>query len=242
MRLDEDALDGVLQRRRLALATPLPMPARAVPVPRKPLPWGAIGVVLAAGLVLLLVTGLGSALLANQFSKVEPAPDLGAALGQGSVAAAEAPPNSVDPVDAPLAVAAVEGKPSADAPDDDAVADVEISAKSTPPSAPTSPPEIAIAFDLNGWIAPDVQVPQSLRGCRTIRVSGHTCTLGDPDVNALIAQARAETVAARLVAAGIPESSIDIVAVGAVDPIASNATAAGRARNRRVEVRCQESP
>ena len=47
---------------------------------------------------------------------------------------------------------------------------------------------------------------------------------------------RALTVTRALVAQGVPASSVFAAAFGAEQPVASNADAAGRARNRRVEI------
>lgn len=69
----------------------------------------------------------------------------------------------------------------------------------------------------------------------TIRVRGHTDAIGDPAVNRVIAKARAATVRAALVAAGVPVDAIETT--HCIDCyIASNATAAGRRANRRAEV------
>lgn len=69
----------------------------------------------------------------------------------------------------------------------------------------------------------------------TIRVRGHTDAIGDPAVNRVIAKARAATVRAALVAAGVPADAIETT--HCIDCyIASNATAAGRRANRRAEV------
>lgn len=69
----------------------------------------------------------------------------------------------------------------------------------------------------------------------TIRVRGHTDAIGDPVVNRVIAKARAATVRAALVAAGVPVDAIETT--HCIDCyIASNATAAGRRANRRAEV------
>jgi chemotaxis protein MotB len=54
--------------------------------------------------------------------------------------------------------------------------------------------------------------------------------------NLALSQARASYVAQRLVADGVPAGIIMTNGFGDADPIASNATAEGRAKNRRVEI------
>jgi chemotaxis protein MotB len=75
---------------------------------------------------------------------------------------------------------------------------------------------------------------------RQIDVVGHTDS--DPikkskwKDNLELSAQRALTVLRYLVARGIPEKEIRAVGCGATRPIASNATASGKARNRRVEI------
>lgn len=70
----------------------------------------------------------------------------------------------------------------------------------------------------------------------TIRIEGHTDNAGGPQKSLALSRQRAEAIKNYLRAAGIPGSRIQAVGLGAEQPIASNATAAGRARNNRVEV------
>lgn len=69
-----------------------------------------------------------------------------------------------------------------------------------------------------------------------VRIDGHTDSQGAADANLKLSQRRADAVRDALVAAGVPRSSIQAAGHGAAQPVADNATAAGRARNRRVEV------
>ena len=52
----------------------------------------------------------------------------------------------------------------------------------------------------------------------------------------VLSQRRADAVADTLAAAGIPRSRVIAVGYGPDSPVATNATAAGRQQNRRVEV------
>lgn len=69
-----------------------------------------------------------------------------------------------------------------------------------------------------------------------IRIEGHTDATGSPNANLVLSQRRADAVRDALIAAGVEAGRIDAVGVGAERPVASNATADGRARNRRVDV------
>ncbi len=71
---------------------------------------------------------------------------------------------------------------------------------------------------------------------RDIRVEGHTDSRGSVETNQLLSQRRAEAVMAELVAHNVPAARITAVGLGASRPVADNATAEGRANNRRVEV------
>jgi outer membrane protein OmpA-like peptidoglycan-associated protein len=70
----------------------------------------------------------------------------------------------------------------------------------------------------------------------TVNVVGHTDDTGVPDYNDRLALARANTVSAYLGTRGISMGSIKTSGQGASQPIASNASQAGRQLNRRVDV------
>lgn len=74
-------------------------------------------------------------------------------------------------------------------------------------------------------------------GGKRVSVVGHTDASGDRATNILLSQARAEAVRTYLTRVGIPAGSINTTGVGPDQPIASNATPDGRARNRRIEFR-----
>jgi len=69
-----------------------------------------------------------------------------------------------------------------------------------------------------------------------IEVRGYTDSIGSDQVNLRLSQARAESVAEYLVGKGIDRARVTPIGMGEADPIADNTTAAGRAKNRRVEI------
>ena len=68
-------------------------------------------------------------------------------------------------------------------------------------------------------------------------ISGHTDNRGSADLNETLSGARAAAVMEALVKKGVPEVRLRAKGYGLTLPLASNQTDAGRARNRRVEVR-----
>ncbi len=73
-----------------------------------------------------------------------------------------------------------------------------------------------------------------------IEVAGHTDADGDADYNQGLSQRRAETVRGYLIGKGVDADRITARGYGEAEPIASNATSAGKAQNRRVELRIQD--
>jgi outer membrane protein OmpA-like peptidoglycan-associated protein len=69
-----------------------------------------------------------------------------------------------------------------------------------------------------------------------IQVIGHTDSTGSEAYNMDLSQRRASSVANILSYSGVPSSRIQTIGKGKTQPIASNATEAGRAQNRRVEI------
>jgi OOP family OmpA-OmpF porin len=67
-----------------------------------------------------------------------------------------------------------------------------------------------------------------------IRVEGHTDNVGTPAANLKLSQARAAAVVGWLTANGIDASRLTSAGLGDTQPIDSNATDAGKAKNRRV--------
>ncbi len=70
-----------------------------------------------------------------------------------------------------------------------------------------------------------------------IEVVGHTDSIGTDAVNDRLSKERAESVASYLGAQGVQRARIETLGAGKRYPIASNDTEAGRAQNRRVEIR-----
>ena len=71
---------------------------------------------------------------------------------------------------------------------------------------------------------------------KPIRIEGHTDSRGNADANQLLSQRRAEAVRDALVAAGVEAGRISAIGLGEAQPVASNDSEEGRAKNRRVEV------
>ena len=71
----------------------------------------------------------------------------------------------------------------------------------------------------------------------TILVSGHTDSTGSADYNLNLSRSRANSVAAYLQGQGVKQSRFEVMGMGSSNPIASNSTAAGRAQNRRTEIK-----
>ncbi|MBI2375635.1 MAG: OmpA family protein [Deltaproteobacteria bacterium] len=69
-----------------------------------------------------------------------------------------------------------------------------------------------------------------------LRIEGHTDNVGNHDANVRLSTSRAEAVRAYLIGVGIDGSRLEASGHGPERPIDSNATTAGRARNRRIEL------
>ena len=69
-----------------------------------------------------------------------------------------------------------------------------------------------------------------------VRIEGHTDNVGSAKLNEALSLRRAESVAHQLSLAGMKPASIERRGLGFDKPIADNATAEGRAQNRRVVV------
>lgn len=75
---------------------------------------------------------------------------------------------------------------------------------------------------------------------KDITIEGHTDSTGSEEFNLQLSQARAETVRAQLITAGIDIGLIRAGGYGPLRPIAPNTTVLGRQQNRRVEIIVQE--
>ncbi len=69
-----------------------------------------------------------------------------------------------------------------------------------------------------------------------IKITGHTDSVGGARGNQQLSYLRAKSVMRYMVQEGVDQSRLKAVGMGEDDPVASNATAAGRAENRRVEM------
>jgi outer membrane protein OmpA-like peptidoglycan-associated protein len=75
-----------------------------------------------------------------------------------------------------------------------------------------------------------------------ITVDGYTDSQGDAPYNQALSQRRAESVRAYLVSRGVSADRVTAQGFGLTRPIADNASAEGRANNRRVEIVVQPAP
>lgn len=73
-----------------------------------------------------------------------------------------------------------------------------------------------------------------------VRVVGHTDSTGSDAINDPLSLRRAESVRNYLEDRGVSASRIEVAGRGAREPVASNDTAEGRAKNRRVEIFLRE--
>lgn len=119
-----------------------------------------------------------------------------------------------------------------------------------PPSTPEAPAPAPAGFVLEGilfesgraTIQPDslprlagVVEYMTYRTSARIRIAGHTDNVGNPRTNQTLSEQRARAVRDYLIAQGIDGGRIEAVGFGDQQPVASNDTEEGRARNRRIE-------
>src|SRR5579875_34891 len=69
-----------------------------------------------------------------------------------------------------------------------------------------------------------------------VNVDGYTDSIGSDAYNLKLSERRARTVADYMISQGIDRSRLTVRGFGKAHPVASNDTAEGRARNRRVEI------
>lgn len=82
------------------------------------------------------------------------------------------------------------------------------------------------------------EVAQALKDnaqIKKVRIEGHTDSVGDDAKNLKLSQNRANSVMSALIKRGVDPGRMEAVGFGETRPIASNATAAGKAENRRTE-------
>jgi OmpA-OmpF porin, OOP family len=74
-------------------------------------------------------------------------------------------------------------------------------------------------------------------GKQSIQIIGHTDSSGHPEANLILSQARADAVRRYLISRNVAAERLSAKGLGAAEPIASNTSPEGRARNRRIEFR-----
>ncbi len=72
-----------------------------------------------------------------------------------------------------------------------------------------------------------------------LTIEGHTDSTGSDALNKKLSQERAEAVRQYLISKGVGPDRLKVIAKGEAEPIADNRTAAGRARNRRIEFKLE---
>jgi outer membrane protein OmpA-like peptidoglycan-associated protein len=84
------------------------------------------------------------------------------------------------------------------------------------------------------------QFAQGLDNTVVVQVVGHTDSTGSDAINDPLSLRRAQTVRDYLVSRGVPAARLEVAGRGSHEPVADNATEAGRAKNRRVEIFLRE--
>jgi outer membrane protein OmpA-like peptidoglycan-associated protein len=74
-----------------------------------------------------------------------------------------------------------------------------------------------------------------------LTIHGYTDNTGSPAFNLSLSKARAETVRKYLVGAGVDASQLTAVGHGQQDPVAANSSGQGKAINRRVEFKLEDT-
>lgn len=101
-----------------------------------------------------------------------------------------------------------------------------------------------ISFDTNRYDIKPEFAPLLDRFARSLQenpntevlIVGHTDSTGNDAINNPLSRNRAEATRQYLISRGVAPHRIQIEGRGSYEPVASNATAEGRARNRRVEI------
>jgi OOP family OmpA-OmpF porin len=75
-----------------------------------------------------------------------------------------------------------------------------------------------------------------------IELQGHTDSVGADPYNVRLSQRRADSVREYLLAQGVSASQVVALGYGETQPISDNATADGRAQNRRVVMKVLRNP
>jgi outer membrane protein OmpA-like peptidoglycan-associated protein len=98
------------------------------------------------------------------------------------------------------------------------------------PSAESQVPTAAL-----GLLASAAAQIKQLPANTVLEIAGYTDNVGDPSANLTLSQQRAEAVRSELVRNGVAASMLVAKGYGDAKPIASNDSAEGRFRNRRIE-------
>ncbi|MCC5859122.1 MAG: OmpA family protein [Ectothiorhodospiraceae bacterium] len=77
---------------------------------------------------------------------------------------------------------------------------------------------------------------------RRVLIEGHTDSVGSAESNQRLSQRRADAVRSELIRRGVPRDRLSTSGMGEDRPVATNATAAGRQQNRRVEIVIEHTP
>jgi len=81
------------------------------------------------------------------------------------------------------------------------------------------------------------QVANRVKGSgESVRLEGHTDSAGPSDGNQRLGLSRAKIIKQNLVSKGVSSAKISVSSMGETQPVATNATSAGRALNRRTEL------
>jgi outer membrane protein OmpA-like peptidoglycan-associated protein len=100
-------------------------------------------------------------------------------------------------------------------------------------------------FDPGGWqLKPEThealdELVDHLKKNESLQllIQGHSDSRGPENLNQKLSEKRAEAVASYLVRSGVPSYRITTVGYGSTQPVATNGTPEGRARNRRVVIK-----
>ncbi|HPX35773.1 MAG TPA: OmpA family protein [Mycobacterium sp.] len=93
-----------------------------------------------------------------------------------------------------------------------------------------------LSADGQAELAPVVEAVKACSGVK-LTVVGHTDNTGNDAINNPLSESRAKSVADYLVAQGVAADSVSSKGAGSSEPVASNDTEAGRAENRRTEIK-----
>jgi OOP family OmpA-OmpF porin len=80
------------------------------------------------------------------------------------------------------------------------------------------------------------EAKDQLASVEKIKVTGYTDSIGSVAYNKKLSLRRAEAVRKYLVSLGVDPNKMEVAGMGKSNPVASNKTKEGRAKNRRVEV------